>query len=72
MVDNKKYYTVLYGVDNNDILGCHPWLPYDQVVYEKYDEAYSRMLDIKEQFPDRTWAVYESVGLGPGIIKVKI
>ena len=72
MDNKKKFYTILYGVKDNDTIGSRPWLPYDQVLYEDYDEAYLKMLDIKEQFPDRIWAVEESIGLAPGIIKTMI
>lgn len=71
-MDNYKVYNVLYGVNDHDIIGSRGWLPYEQVYYESYDEAYSKMLEFKKQFLDKTWAVEEVIGLGSGVIKCKI
>lgn len=70
-MDNYKVYNILYGVDDYDIIGSRGWVQYEPVYYNSYNEAHSKMLEFKKQFPNREWAVEEVIGLGPGVILCK-
>lgn len=46
-------YKIYYKDDNNK------WCDYDKSIYIDETKAIEVMEDIKEQFPDKTWKIYE-------------
>ena len=74
MEENKKVYEILYGRENHNTEYCRGWFLYEHKIYFEYEETYTRMVELKEQFPDRVWAIREVtyLSLDPGVIKAKI
>ena len=57
-------YKIRYGEYGHDCWGKPEWCgwyDYDNVVYLRYETAEKIIEDVKEQFPDRNYEIYETL-----------